>query len=254
MAHVGTGKVVRREYKYLGELQTKILEFLLSQKEGATTAQIFEEVYNIPLSMGTIFPIYADIKISPEKLNSEIGVRGIRASYLDLAARIEGHLDSENEESLIEERSIRRLTGNIHRNIRNFDTYLKMISLDTLRTEFEARVESVNDNSDLHKVVEDLRDIVSKTIRLGESTEGYRKEMRAMRAAGQGRGEDAEQRRALSNTLRANLGNSLSTLKTRGLVAEAAMPEESYWRGIPSRFFITKQGYTLLQGRDADED
>lgn len=248
MPEIKTSKIVRREYTHLGGLQRKILEFLVSQKRGFTISEIFEEVYGIPLTMGTMFTPYADIKISLDKEKGDLGVGDIRDTYLDLADRIEGHLIKEDKDLPEGKRDIKAVMNGIRRDVRNFNIYIKLINLDNLRAEFEARLESLKDDQDTLRVAGELREVVSKTINLADSVEGYRQEMRAAKAAGQGGGESAQERKALSNALRANLSNSLSTLKTRGLIAEAAPPAESHWRGLPSQIFITKKGFELLKG------
>lgn len=236
------------EAKNLGSSQRKVLETIENNHEGMTFSAIFEIINLIPSYMGTMMDIYVDMHLALEGKKEFLSGEEIFENIRHMLDDLEGHLikdDAENEfngQSAFFEK-----IHNVRYDIKRFGTYIKLQNINTLRNKLEEMKVILGEDSKPEIVYMELIVIASQAAKIAENIESYRQQVRNTRVAGRGDSDEAEQRRALANNLRASLSRTLSSLKARGLVAELAYPEEAYWRDAPSRYVITKKGYESLQ-------
>lgn len=247
MPEINTSSILIKESERLGSFQRKILDLLEHQLDGLTSNEMLEEVYRIPTMLGTLLKISMNIKLFQNGERKEITREEIIEFTEDLIIKVQNYILSEDVE--YEDKGghdvIERLP-NISADFKRFKTYMNYDETRKLQESLRYYI-ATSSGDDAVTTHEYIFSIITQTIRIGEKTQGFRKELRVLRAAGEEEGEEKTRHKTLANKLRANLAMTLITLRKRGLVLENVPAKGAYWKGRPSRFVITEKGYRLLQ-------
>lgn len=247
MAEIKTSSILIKESERLGPSQRKILELLENQLDGLTTNEILEEIYRIPTMLGALLRVSANIKLFLKGDKEEVSREEIIEVAEEMIVKVQNYLLAEDAEYIDKGGYdlIKRLS-NIPADFKRFQTYMTYHQLQKLQESLRDYIESSSED-DIQTTHEYIFGVITQTIKIGETTQGFRREIRVLRAAGEEESDDKTRRKILANSLRANLSLTLGTMKKRDLVLENAPAKGAYWKGRPSRFVITEKGHRLLQ-------
>ena len=247
MAEIETSSILIKESERLGPFQRKILDLLENQLDGLTSNEMLEEVYRIPTMLGGLLRISTNTRLFINGERQEVSREEIIEVAEDIIIKVQNYLLSEDAEYVDKGGFdiIKRLS-NIPADFKRFQTYMNYNQLHKLQESLQNYIET-SKGDDAITTHDYIFDVITRAIRIGETTQGFRRELRVLRAAGEEEGEEKTQRKILVNRLRANLAMTLVTLKNRDLILENTPAKGAQWKGRPSRFVITEKGYRLLQ-------